>query len=205
MIVTEGEAACAIAAKIVSRGGVIGYRTDTFYGLGADPANAAAVRQVADLKDREGKPILILISDPDLSSKYVQQTSELFDRLANRCWPGPLTLIGKATKEMPHELTAGTGTVGIRVPADDAVRALVRSCGGALTATSANPTGKPPARTAAEVARYFPGGIDLVVDGGNVNAKEPSTVVDLSGPNLVMVREGAISREDLDRFMEGES
>jgi L-threonylcarbamoyladenylate synthase len=204
MIVTEGDAACAKAAEIISRGGVIGYRTDTFYGLGADPAKASAVRKVADLKGREGKPILILISDPDLSAKYVQQTSELFDRLANCCWPGPLTLIGKATNEMPDELTAGTGTVGIRLPADDAVRALLRTCGGALTATSANPTGKPPARTAAEVARYFPWGIDLIVDGGNLSAKEPSTVVDLSGPNLVVVREGAISRKDLDRFVEDE-
>lgn len=205
MIIPEGEVACAKAEEIVRRGGVIGFRTDTFYGLGADPNNAPAVRKVADLKGREGKPILILISDPDLAPKYVQQTSELFARLANRCWPGPLTLIGKATNEMPDELTAGTGTVGIRLPADDALRALVRTCGGALTATSANPTGKPPARTAAAVARYFPVGIDLIVDGGNVSAKEPSTVVDLSGPNFVVVREGAISRKDLNRFLEDES
>ena len=202
MIIPEGEVACAKAEEIVRRAGVIGFRTDTFYGLGADPNNAAAVRKVADLKGREGKPILILISDRDLAPKYVQQTSELFARLGNRYWPGPLTLIGKATNEMPDELTAGTGTVGIRLPADDAVRALVRTCGGALTATSANPTGKPPARTAAAVARYFPVGIDLIVDGGNVSAKEPSTVIDLSGTNFVVVREGAISRKDLNIFLQ---
>ena len=205
MIIPEGEVACAKAAEIVRRAGVIGFRTDTFYGLGADPANASAVRKVADLKGREGKPILILISDPDLASKYVQQTSELFTRLAYRWWPGPLTLIGKATNELPDELTAGTGTVGVRLPADDAVRALVRTCGGALTATSANPTGKQPGRTAIEVARYFPEGLDLIIDGGSVSATEPSTVVDLSGPNLLVVREGAISRKDLDRFLENES
>ena len=121
MIIPEGEVACAKAAEIVRRAGVIGFRTDTFYGLGADPANASAVRKVADLKGREGKPILILISDPDLASKYVKQTSELFARLAYRWWPGPLTLIGKATNELPDELTAGTGTVGVRLPADNGV------------------------------------------------------------------------------------
>lgn len=202
MITSEAESARIAAGEIIRRGGVIAFRTDTFYGLGADPANASAVRQVADLKGREGKPILVLISDSHLISRYVHHTSELFNKLADHFWPGPLTLIGKATREMPDELTAGTGTVGIRLPADDAVRALLRRCGGALTATSANHTGKPPARTAAEVGRYFKNGIDLIVDGGDVSATEPSTVVDLSGPNLVVVREGAIPSKELNLFLQ---
>jgi len=200
MIIPEGAPAHIQAGQITRDGGVIAFRTDTFYGLGADPLNTAAVRKLVELKGREGKPILVLVSDPDLVPKYLLRTSDLFNELAKHFWPGPLTLIGKASDKAPDELTAGTGTLGIRLPDNDEVRALVRTCGGALTATSANPTGEQPARTALEVAHYFPG-IDLIVDGGEVNATEPSTVVDLSGPNLVMVREGAIKRKDLDRFL----
>ena len=200
MITPEGAPAHIQAGQIIHDGGVIGFRTDTFYGLGADPSNTSAVRKVAELKGRERKPILVLVSDPGLVPKYLLQTSDLFNALAKHFWPGPLTLIGQARLELPEELTAGTGTLGIRLPNNDAVRALVHTCGGALTATSANPTGEQPARTALEVAHYFPG-IDLIVDGGEANATEPSTVVDLSGPNLVVVREGAIKRKDLDRFL----
>ncbi|HZE64169.1 MAG TPA: Sua5/YciO/YrdC/YwlC family protein, partial [Pyrinomonadaceae bacterium] len=83
------------------------------------------------------------------------------------------------------------------LPDNEKVRALVRVCGGALTATSANISGSAPARNAAEVAKYFPNGIDLIIDGGEVTATEPSTVLDLSGSEPVLVREGAVSREEL--------
>jgi L-threonylcarbamoyladenylate synthase len=202
MIVPASDPAHIQAGTIVRRGGVIAFRTDTFYGLGAAPANASAVRKVAELKGRERKPILILVSDPELVPKYVRFTSALFDRLAKQFWPGPLTLIGVAADELPEELTAGTGTAGVRLPTDEPVRALLRSCGGALTATSANPTGEEPGRSAQEVARYFPQGIDLIIDGGEVNVTEPSTVVDLSGPDFALVREGAIKRQELDSFLE---
>ncbi|MDQ3474147.1 MAG: L-threonylcarbamoyladenylate synthase, partial [Acidobacteriota bacterium] len=180
MIVPASDQAHIQAGEIIRRGGVIAFRTDTFYALGADPSNSSAVRKVAELKGREGKPILILVSDPDLVQKYLRQTLDLFDRLAKHFWPGPLTLIGSAAEELPDELTAGTGTLGVRVPNDEAARVLLRACGGALTATSANPTGEKPGRSASEVARYFSNGLDLIVDGGEVNATAPSTVIDLS-------------------------
>ena len=202
MIIPQSDPAQIQAEKIIRSGGVIAFRTDTFYGLGADPKNASAVGKVTELKGREGKPILVLVSDSDVLRRYVRQPSDLFDRLAKHFWPGPLTLIGRATNDLPEELTAGTETVGVRIPADEGVCALVRICGGALTATSANPTGAQPARTASEVASYFPTGVDLIIDGGEVNASEPSTVFDLSGTNPVMIREGAIRREELDRFLE---
>jgi L-threonylcarbamoyladenylate synthase len=202
MIVPASDPAHIEAEKIIRRGGVIAFRTDTFYGLGADPLNASAVRKVAELKGREGKPILVLVSDPALVPKYVCRTSDLFDRLAQHFWPGPLTLIGTAVNELPNDLTAGTGTVGIRLPNDEVVRALLRACGGALTATSANPAGEKPGRSAAEVTRYFPNGIDLIVDGGEVRTTEPSTVIDLSGTNPVVIREGGIKRQELAPFLE---
>ena len=119
-------------------------------------------------------------------------------------WPGPLTLIGGARPEVPVELTAGTRTIGVRLPDDENVRSLVRACGGALTATSANVSGQPPARTAKEVENYFPEGIDLIIDGGEVTATEPSTVLDLSGPKARLIREGAISARSLGELLEGD-
>ncbi len=186
------------AAQVVLNGGVIAFRTDTFYGLGADPFNAKAVSRIRKLKGREeAKPILLLISDVDQLSRFLVETSTRFETIAKQHWPGPLTLIGKARPKLPAELTAGTLTIGLRLPAVEEVRALVRDCGGALTATSANLAGGPPARTAREVAAYFPTGVDLIVDGGEVTATLPSTVVDLTGSAPRLVREGAITLQEL--------
>ena len=181
------------AAKIISAGGVIAFRTDTFYGLGADPFNAAAVAKIRELKGREDdKPILLLLSDARLADRFIADRSEAFEEIAKKFWPGPLTIVGAAVSNLPPEITAGTGTVGVRVPADENVRELVDACGGALTATSANPAGREPARSAEDVRNYFPEGIDLVVDGGEVTATEPSTVLDVTTVPPRVVRQGAI-------------
>lgn len=198
MIRSDSETTRTEAARIISFGGLIAFRTDTFYGLGADPLNPAAVKKIRELKGREdNKPILLLISDVDQLDRFVDDQSGNIRLIANEHWPAPLTLIGPARPELPTELTAGTQTIGVRLPNDENVRALVRACGGALTATSANVSGKAPARTAKEVEDYFPAGIDLIIDGGEVTATEPSTVLDLSGSEPRLVREGAIPRTAL--------
>lgn len=194
MIRSDSETTRAEAARITSSGRLIAFRTDTFYGLGTDPLNPAAVAKIRELKGREdNKPILLLISDMDQLDRFVSEPSGTFGLAVGR-WPGPLTLIGPARSELPIELTAGTKTIGLRLPDDENVRALLRTCGGALTATSANISRKPPARTAQEVEDYFPTGIDLIIDGGEVMATEPSTVLDLSESEPRLVREGAIPR-----------
>jgi L-threonylcarbamoyladenylate synthase len=125
--------------------GVIAFRTDTFYGLGADPFNASAVQKIRELKGREDdKPILIVISDTKEVDRLIPFRAKAFDDLAKRFWPGALTIIGQAAAELPNQLTVGTKTVGVRLPDDDRVRALIAACGGALTATSANVSGQPP-------------------------------------------------------------
>jgi L-threonylcarbamoyladenylate synthase len=185
------------AVRVISNGGVIAFRTDTFYGLGADPFNRDAIIRVRELKGREDdKPILLLISDEKEVDRFIEQ-SEFFKLVAKGYWPAPLTLIGVSRPEVPTELTAGTRSLGVRLPDDDDVRAFVCACGGALTATSANISGQPPARTAKEVENYFPAGIDLIIDAGEVTAVEPSTVLDLNGPKPRLIREGAINRERL--------
>jgi len=181
------------AGEIVRGGGVVAFRTDTFYGLGCDPLDARAVRRVNELKGREGKPILVLVSDAPLVTKLVASITPLFGSLSARHWPGPLTLVAGALASLPAELTASTGTVGVRLPADEGVREFVRACGGMLTATSANRAGGPPARSAREVFAAFPTGLDLIVDSGETRSLKPSTVVDVSGAGALLIREGEIA------------
>lgn len=192
------------AAAHVRAGDLIAFRTDTFYGLGADPFNAAALQKLLALKGRDdGKPILLVIGDAAEVARFGARRSQLFDALSARHWPGALTLVVSAHEHLPHELTAGTGTIGLRLPADEEVRALVRACGGALTATSANPAGAPPARTAQEVARFFPDGLALIVDGGATRTEEPSTVLDVTQDAARLIREGAVSWRELQETIEG--
>ena len=197
MIISDSEEGRLEVARIIHSGGVIAFRTDTFYGLGADPLNREAILKIRKLKGREDdKPILLLVSDQNEVGRFIEQ-SGWHKMIAMGRWPAPLTLIGVSKPEVPTELTAGTNSLGVRLPDDESVRSLLRACGGALTATSANPSGQAPARSAAEVAHYFPEGLDLILDGGEVETDQPSTVVDLSGAKPRLVREGAIRKEDL--------
>jgi len=194
MIITQKESSVDRAVEVVSRGGVIAFRTDTLYGLGADPFNREAVRRIKQLKGREeNKPILIVISDYDQLHRFINDVSPAFELLAKHFWPGSLTLIGRASEGIPEEITAGTKSVGVRLPDDDRVRGLVRNCGGALTATSANPSQAAPAGSAREVHDYFGDAIDLVIDDGEVESDLPSTVVDVSGGEPRLIREGVIA------------
>lgn len=181
-------------AETIARGGIIAFRTDTLYGLGADPFNREAVRRIKQLKGREeNKPILIVISDYDQLHRFIDDVSPAFVLLAKQFWPGALTLIGRARAGLPKEITAGTNSVGVRLPDDDRVRAIVRSCGGALTATSANPSDAAPAGSAREVHDYFGQAIDVIVDDGEAESDLPSTVVDVSGAEPRLIREGVIA------------
>jgi L-threonylcarbamoyladenylate synthase len=201
-VVAESEAARALARTVVERGGVVAFRTDTFYGLGANPFDREAVQAINELKGREGKPILIVVSDVRHAERLVAAKTEVFARLAARFWPGALTLVTAAREGLPEELTAGTGTVGVRLPGDESVRRFISACGGALTATSANRSGEAPARTAGETLNAFPNGLDLIVDGGESRAVEPSTVVDVTNDAPRLIREGVIPWVTIRAFLE---
>src|SRR5437016_5802562 len=113
MIHTQKDSSLERAAEIICGGGIIAFRTDTFYGLGADPFDREAVRRIARLKDREeNKPILIVISDYDQLHRFIDDVSPAFEPLANQLWPGALTLIGPVTAGVPEEIAAGTKSVG---------------------------------------------------------------------------------------------
>ena len=208
MIISQTTDSLRQIADVIAGGGVIAFRTDTFYGLGADPFNRDAVQKIKQLKGREEhKPILIIISDREPLTRFLSARTATFELLAEAFWPGPLTLIGPAASGVPDEITAGTETVGVRLPGDETVRALVAACGGALTATSANPSHEEPATTAPRVFSYFGDAIDLIVDGGEVEIDQPSTVVDVSGEEPRLIREGAIDwariQAEIDRDQSG--
>lgn len=193
MIIPYTAESFELISETIANGGVIAFRTDTFYGLGADPFDCAPVRRIKELKGREdNKPILIVISDFDQVERFIAAPSNSFQLLSEEFWPGALTLVGKAHPEVVAEITAGTCTVGLRLPNDERVRALVRACGGALTATSANPSHELPASSAIAVEHYFGEGIDLIVDDGESQTDEPSTVVDATGDEPKLIREGVI-------------
>jgi L-threonylcarbamoyladenylate synthase len=190
------------AARLTAEGQVVAFRTDTFYGLGVNPSDPAALSRLNELKGRDDKPILVVVSDAEAADRFIAERTAAFKLLSARHWPGPLTLVARARAEASEILTAGTGTVGVRLPADEEAREIVRACGGALTATSANPAGRPPARTAQEVAAYFPRGVALIVDGGPARTESPSTVLDVTGARPRLIREGVLTRRELERVWE---
>jgi L-threonylcarbamoyladenylate synthase len=203
MILADSAEARERAGSVIAAGGVMAFRTDTFYGLGADPFNQDALRAINSLKGRDGgKPILVVISDEPVAWRFIEGRTKLFEVVSERHWPGALTLVVKARPGLPVELTAGSGSVGLRLPDDKDVRDFVRACGGALTATSANLAGDSPARTALDVERSFPSGLALIIDGGEARGDKPSTVLDVSGTTPRLIREGAVSRRQLEETLQ---
>jgi L-threonylcarbamoyladenylate synthase len=187
------------AGRVVKAGGLVVFRTDTLYGVGADPFNPEALASVNELKGRDGKPILCIISEVSDAGRLFSRKTRAFELLAAAHWPGALTLVAGARAELPELLTAGTGTVGLRLPDDEDARAIARACGGVLTATSANPAGRPPARSAEEAARYFP---ELfIIDGGDARTDLPSTVVDVSAERPRVIREGVVTRAEIEETL----
>jgi L-threonylcarbamoyladenylate synthase len=167
------------AGAVVRRGGLVAFPTESFYGLGADALDEAAVARVFRAKGRpETKPVLVLVESIAMAASLVADLSGQARGLMARHWPGPLTLVLNARPHVPVALTAGTGTVGVRMPGHRIALALVRAAGRPITAPSANPSGAPPPTTAADVRAYFPDALDLILDGGTTAGGSGSTVAD---------------------------
>ena len=185
-------AVIAEAAAAIATGGVVGFPTETFYGLAVAALDAAAVRGLFALKGRpESRPILVLVDDPSRIDRFALLT-DAARRLMARHWPGALTLVLPARPLVPPELTAGTGTIGVRQPAHAVARALAAACRGPITAPSANLTGETPPTTATDVRRVFEGRIDVILDAGPTPGGLPSTVLDVTVDPPRVLREGAV-------------
>ena len=190
------------AAAALGRGGLVVFPTESVYGLGADAASAAAVERLVAVRGREeGKPILVLASDLGMVTQVVRDVPPLARRLADRLWPGALTLVLPARDGLPAALTAGSGTIGVRVPDHATARALVAALGRPVTAPSANPPGDAPAETIEQARAYFGAQIDAYVDGGRCHGA-PSTVVKIDGNAFTVLREGRIDAASIRRAAE---
>lgn len=191
------------AAEAIRQGEVVAARTDTLYGLLADAGNETVLRRLFRLKGRpENKPILVLIDSVDRLDGIVGGRPPGFLALASHFWPGPLTLVLPARPHLPELLTAGTGTVAVRLPRSPLVRGLARLARRALTGTSANRSGIPGARSAEEVAAHFGRRLPLILDSGRVARAEPSTIVDLAADPPRVLREGRIPAARVLRVLE---
>jgi L-threonylcarbamoyladenylate synthase len=182
------------AVSALRSGGIVGFPTETFYGLAVDPRSALAVKRIFELKRRGlDRPLPLIASGLDQIVDHVGTMTPLALKLASRGWPGPLTLIIPASPRLCEDVHLSTGTVAVRVSADSVARALALSAGHAITSTSANISGDPPAATADRVAASFGAGIDVLIDAGPAPAGLPSTIVDATGDVPVLVRDGAVS------------
>jgi L-threonylcarbamoyladenylate synthase len=190
--------------RVILEGGVAAFPTETFYGLGADAGNEEALQKIFRIKGREeNKPLLLLVGDRSWLPGLVQSIPPVAVRLAEKFWPGPLTLVFAAAPGLSPFLTAGTGTIGVRLSPHPVAKALVQAVGRAITATSANLSGQPSASVAAEVFRSLGGRLDAILDGGQTAGGLGSTVLDVSSEAPRILRQGAIPRADLLPFLEG--
>jgi L-threonylcarbamoyladenylate synthase len=191
----------AIAA--LKRGEVIVLPTETLYGLGADALNSAAVDRVFQLKGRDpDNPIPVLVASHEMLGSLVAAVSPLAEQLMQNFWPGPLTLVLPARKEAPLPLLNSSGGIGVRISSHPMAAEIVEALGRPLTATSANPTGHPPARTIEQARNYFAGVIDIFIDGGELTSRTGSTVAEIIGDGIRIIREGEITKEQLQRVAE---
>ena len=184
----------------LSAGNVIALPTDTFYGLAVDPVNLHAVDRIYDIKTRaRHKPLSLLIADVAQAYGLARNIDTAFDRLAERFWPGPLTIIVRAGSRLPLRVTANTGNVALRVPEASIARAVVERLGLPITATSANLHGLPECTYANCVRDQLGDKIPLIVDGGPTAHAIPTTIVDLSGGgnSWMILREGAIPTHEI--------
>ncbi|HLH30312.1 MAG TPA: L-threonylcarbamoyladenylate synthase [Terriglobia bacterium] len=184
-------------------GGIIGFPTDTAYGLGVDPFNEFAVDRLFQVKGRpETKPILLVV-DSLAMAESVSRPSEIFYAVAKQFWPGPLTLVVEAQSNVPMKVTAGTPTIGVRWPRAPFATALLKRFGKPITATSANRTGAPSAITAEEIRSQFGDTLDAIIDAGELPARGGSTLLDLTADPPVLLREGPVRFEELHSFFNG--
>lgn len=188
----------ARAAEVLRGGGVVAFPTETFYGLAVDPFNNEALERLFRLKERSrAKPVLVLIDKIESLGRLVQVTPEQYHALIAGFWPGPLTLVFAGLTRLPALLTDSRGTVGVRLSSHPLARRLAKAFSGAITGTSANPSGLPPAVTPAQVQELFPVGIDHIIDGGQVPGGAGSTIIGVEGDGLQLIRDGSISYEDI--------
>ena len=183
-------------ADMLKKGGIIAYPTETFYGLGAKFDMEDSLKKLYDIKQRpEEKAMPLIIGNKELLTVITASMNKTAVSLMDRFWPGPLTLIFPAKENLSEYITAGTHKVAVRIPGESFALYLAITASFPITATSANLSGTSPAQDAETVIRYFGDKIDLIIDGGATSGGLPSTIVDVTGDEIKLLREGAVKKE----------
>lgn len=196
------EHALEYSARLILAGKVIAFPTDTFYGLGTDPFNLAAVTEIFRIKRRSAdRPIPLLVSSLDQAADLVANPPQLFFTLAKKFWPGPLTLVVPASQQIPLKVTANTGRVGVRWPRSPLAEALIAAVDRPITGTSANLSEHAACSTAAQVDEQVGDSLPLILDGGVTAGNNPSTVVQLHGERARILRFGGVTEAELKEFL----
>jgi L-threonylcarbamoyladenylate synthase len=190
------------AVHLILRGKVVAFPTDTFYGLGADPFNLAAVSEIFRIKGRTAdRPIPLLVDSIDQAVDLAHDPPKLFFTLAQKFWPGALTLVVPASRQIPLKVTANTGKVGLRWPLAPFVVALIAAAARPLTGTSANLSDMESCSTADEVDCQIGDQLPLILDGGLTRGGSSSTVVELTGETGRIIRPGAVPESELKEYL----
>jgi L-threonylcarbamoyladenylate synthase len=193
------------AAHWILNGGIVAVPTDTLYGLAVDPFRTDAVARLFAVKRRqEGHAVPLIAADADQVREHLSPLAPQAARLAERFWPGPLTVLVTAPAALARGVDGGTGKVGVRVPDHPVARAIAAACGRPMTATSANISGEAATADPDAVERALGDRIDLLIDTGPTPGGPPSTIVEFASGDLRLVRAGAVHWDDIERCL-GES
>jgi L-threonylcarbamoyladenylate synthase len=182
------------AAHVIDTGGVVCFPTDTVYGFAASIYCRDAIERLRALKARgSGQPFVVIASDIDIVRELVETITARHNRLIEKHWPGPLTMVFRASHKVPEHLVGPDGTIALRIPDDVLTQSILRACGIPLAAPSANVRGKRPAVCSEDVLSEFDGKFDLLLDGGRIESQEPSTIVKVNPRTLTVLRQGRVA------------
>jgi tRNA threonylcarbamoyl adenosine modification protein (Sua5/YciO/YrdC/YwlC family) len=186
------------AAEFIKRGLLVGVPTDTFYGLAADPFNLAAVEEIYRVKGRpENRALPILVNSIEQAAILGRDLPLNFLKLAQKFWPGALTIVVEASQSLPLKVTANKGRVALRWPNSPVACAIIEQVGSPITGTSANISGFPSCSNAQELAKQLGERLPLILDGGDTGGRISSTIVNLNGRKWKIVREGKVSEQEI--------
>lgn len=190
------------AANIIRQGGIVAFPTETVYGLGANALNPKAVLKIFKAKNRpQDNPLIVHIADRKEIYRLAESVSKKVEKLINKFWPGPLTLLLKKSKIVPYAVTGGLDTVAIRMPAHSIALALIKAAETPVAAPSANLAGRPSPTAAEHVLEDLSGRIDAVIDGGKTRVGVESTILDLTSKQPMMLRPGGVTKEELEEVL----
>jgi tRNA threonylcarbamoyl adenosine modification protein (Sua5/YciO/YrdC/YwlC family) len=203
LIASDDEQAIKNAAEHLRNGEVIGFPTETVYGLGCDAGNGEAVRKVFEAKGRPAdNPLICHIGDKEQIKNIVSEITPLAQKLIDSFMPGPITLVMKKSDSVSDQTTAGLDTVGVRMPSHPVANKFLRYCGVPVAAPSANLSGRPSPTGARSVLEDMDGYIYAIIDGGDSEFGLESTVVDCTGNDPVILRPGAVTKADIDLVLQ---